>query len=246
MRPSTLVATLLAMSTTIAAQRSGPLLSGPGLEELGAQNISTAAGRNPNSTSSVTFSRISNNTAEEWTWRINITDLAVSNNSLANLGEDDADYSEGLRIVNTQWELDWPGENEDETFGEWMAARQWDGVRILATIMNMPANITEQTATADGGDCSPFLGEQCTASLMQAADVYMGSGQVFSNLDGCSDTFSGGGVGFGKDLVHSWNTPTDEIAFAQIFPPDQTRQLTSEEKPCTTSPLPRTQLARPS
>jgi hypothetical protein len=147
----------------------------------------------PNITSSVTFSRTTNNTLEDWTWRINITDHAVPNDWESSSQEAPADFSEGLRIVTTTWDLEPPGLAEDESFGNWMTARGWEGVRITGSIASKPARVIDGYSDADGGNCTHVLGEQCMASLVD----YVSNSQLpsvdFSSLEGCADTLNAPG-----------------------------------------------------
>ena len=119
MRPGRLPAIVsVAWATVSVAQslpRSGPALPGPADTKAGEATFETA-GRHSNATSAVIFTRTSNTDSQEWTWRVNISDVAVPND-LADLGKASANNSLGLHIANVQGQLSWPksSDNDSET-----------------------------------------------------------------------------------------------------------------------------------
>lgn len=67
------------------------------------------AGRNPNQTSSASFNFAPGNAPGDsiWIWCVSVTDVAVP----------DAYYNaSGLHVVNTQWDLQWPGGGSLQSF----------------------------------------------------------------------------------------------------------------------------------
>lgn len=176
---------------------SGPLSPGPGRtpEEW---RVSEAAGRQPNATNSVTFMRTYNNTPETWTWRINVTDMAIPN-QISDLGSPSANFSQGLHVANTQWQLQWPGNSD--SFQSFLRERNVS-VSFTALMTNKPSNITDRYNDADNGNCTNMLGDKCTQSLIQTAA--RGSPIGFATLEGCENTLAvsggnqGGGTSFGK------------------------------------------------
>jgi hypothetical protein len=171
---------------------SGPLKPGLG-NTPEPQGTVEAAGRQPNATNSITFTRTFNNILETWTWRINTTELAVPD-PIYNLGKPDANYSQGLKVANIQWQLQWPGSGEEDgSFQSFLVTR--NATALFSTvIINLPSNITDRYQDGDNGDCATILSEECVQSLTDVA----------SSRKGCENTLSvdvGGvrsGVGFSK------------------------------------------------
>lgn len=171
--------------TSITAQGLALPASGLGkpgfaIRDNGLRLLRTA-GLTANITDSIAFNRTYNGTEEEWTWRINITDIAVPNNPFS-FGFEDTSFSDGLRVANTQWQLVWgsPGHSTLDSL-----ARSRDAtIRFSFLISNKPSSILEEYSSDDGGDCAPILGEECTESLKRAAS---GGPVVFTGLAGCDD-----------------------------------------------------------
>lgn len=161
------------------------------------------AGRSPNATSSITFKRTYDNSDEEWTWRVNTTEIAVPNRA-SDIGDENANDSQDLLVANTQWQLDWPAD-EKVTLQE-LAERRNASIAFTALISNKPSDITNRYSIDDNGDCTSLLGEECIESLAAAATS--GGSVIFSGLNGCEDTLDtndGGtddGAGFGKIAFH--------------------------------------------
>jgi hypothetical protein len=84
--------------SALATSSSGPLKSGFGRMPE-AEQVAADAGRLPNGTSSVDFTRTFNNTPETWNWRINTTELAVPY-PIDDLGKPGANYSQVLKVAN--------------------------------------------------------------------------------------------------------------------------------------------------
>ena len=171
----------------------GPSKPGPGTSPE-ALVISEAAGRTPNATNSVSFTRTYNNAPETWTWRINITDIAAPNR-ISDLGSPSANFSQGQHFVNTQWQLQWPGDTQ--TFQAFLEQRNLT-VSFTALVSNKPTNITDKYGT--GGDCGPVLGDECTSSIVHAVQ---NKNPEFASLAGCDSTLDvhigdGTGISFGK------------------------------------------------
>jgi hypothetical protein len=195
-------AALLSLLFVLSA--SGQSLPQSGVNKVGfprtpeGEQVFEDAGRQPNATSSVTFKRTFERAEENWTWRINVTEVAVPNN-LNDIGKESANYSQGLRVAHTQWQLEWPG--DEETLQDYLA-RTNRSIRISEMISDKPRNITDRYKDEDNGNCTSVLGDKCTRSLTLAASS---SGSVsFSSVKDCEDTLpiNRGGletnVGFGK------------------------------------------------
>jgi hypothetical protein len=171
---------------------TGPLRSGP-VDTPEAEQAFEAAGRQPNAVSSVTFNRTFNNTPETWAWGINTTELAVPDR-IYDLGTPEADFSEGLRVTDIQWQLQWPGsDDEGSNFQSFLCERNMNA-SFSTVILTLPSNITDSYKNGDDGDCVPILGEQCTKSLIRDP----------RRREGCENTLGvnvggiRGGIDFGK------------------------------------------------
>ena len=190
------------------AAQTGNSVAGVGILSPGGPsgvNASTQAtelaGRHPNGTASTTFQRLVDDTSETWTWRVNITDIAVPNEPV-NLGMSSANFSEHLHIVNTQWELQWPdGNNSSESFTDYL--RRIDSRAYFnAMILNLPSNITQAYSNQTNGNCTTILGDDCVRSIKSA--VSLGGNLQTSDLTGCASTLdvarpnTGADLGFGK------------------------------------------------
>lgn len=159
-----------------------------------------AAGRHPNATSSVTFTRTDNNTLETWAWSVNITDVPVPNQP-DDLGMPSANNSKGLHVINAQWQLQWPGDNNSsENLQAFLALRNLS-INVFAHRISLPSNITSKYTNQDNGNCSTILGDQCTQSLIQA--LVAGRQIGYPGLKGCASTLdvrtgNADGMGFGE------------------------------------------------
>jgi hypothetical protein len=159
------------------------------------------AGRHPNGTTSIPFQRLVNDIQETWSWRVNITDIAVPNEP-TNLGMSSANYSEHLHMVNTQWELQWPDDNNaSESFTDYLE-RIDSRAEFNAMILHLPSNITHAYSNQTNGNCTTILGDDCVRSIESAAST--GGYITTSDLTGCTSTLdvarpgTGAGLGFGK------------------------------------------------
>ncbi|KAE8836604.1 hypothetical protein PTNB73_04561 [Pyrenophora teres f. teres] len=188
MRTTTfLQATIFALSSL--AQDDSPNLPTIGTLKPGiggtpeALQVSENVGRYPDDTELVTFSRMYNGTQEEWSWRINVTNVPVPN-EISQLGMKGADSSEGHQVVNVQWQLGWPNDR-NTSLQQYLTERNIKA-SFGAMISNKPANITKKYENDDNGDCMPLLGEQCVQSLTQSASK--GDAIHFDGLEGCADS----------------------------------------------------------
>ncbi len=146
----------------------------------------------------LTFTRQFNGTPEKWTWRINITDIAVPDDVI-DFGNSSANFSQGLHVSNIQRQLGWPG--EDESLQQ-LVKRRNVTMYFNTIIKSLPSNITRKYNDTGDGDCAPILGPSCALYL---ANV-VGPSMSLSQVQGCASTLdvqSGEldfGVGFGKLL----------------------------------------------
>lgn len=194
--------TISALAQDIRLPVSGPNKAGFAGTPNGLRVLETN-GRTPNATTSVPFNRTYNGTIEQWRWRVNVTDIAVPD-SISSIGRNDVNFTQGLRVANTQWQLEWPA-SVGQTLEGSLRAR--DGIAYFtALISNKPWSITDGYSDDNDGDCAPILGEECVESLTEAAS----RGTVlFTGLEGCEDTLipndggSDDGASFGKLCLFS-------------------------------------------
>lgn len=171
----------LALAQNPGLPVSGPFKSGVG-DTPEALRISEVAGRQPNASASITFTRLFNNTPETWRWHVNVTDIAVPNR-ISDLGTPGANFSQALHVTNTQWQLDWPG--DDDTFQLFLGERRVNAT-FTALITFVSSKIKTNNNGNTNGNCTAFLGEQCTQALLQAASK---SSQIpLLHLEGCKNS----------------------------------------------------------
>ena len=137
-----------------------------------------------NFTDIVHFERTYNNTRESWALRINVTDLPVPD-KISDLGTASASFSQGLRVANIQYELQWPGDKD--SLQELLRERNLR-VMVYTKIASMPSNITERFDYNDQGNCAAVLGDQCTQSLTDAASK--DNGIHATRLERCESTLA--------------------------------------------------------
>lgn len=155
------VVPLLALITRSLAQGvhglpfSGPNKPGPG-ETAAADSVFETAGRNPNATAAVAFHRSYHAVEETWTWRINVTDEAIPDR-LQDIGVPSANSSQGFHVLNTQWQLEWPSQNNSESLQSFLGARNLSlYINVLRTAV--PSNLTEKYTNDTAGTARGSLG----------------------------------------------------------------------------------------
>jgi hypothetical protein len=151
-----------------------------------ALRVSELAGQHPNASTFVTFSRPYNNTPEVWTWRVNISEIAIPDD-LADLGQPFASFSENLHAANVQFQVDWP--SEDDTLQAFLTKRHMS-VEFVTMIKHLPFNVTDKydlQNDAQDGNCANVLGQTCVDSITEMASVYP-STMNWENRVGCKDT----------------------------------------------------------
>jgi hypothetical protein len=157
-----------ALATTYAQviqlPTSGTLRPGPG-DSPAILQIFEAAGQHPNETDSITFVRDFNDAEETWTWRVNVTDIAVPN-KISDLGDPSASSSTGYHVANTQWQLQWPG-NNSSSLQSFLAERNLN-VTFNALSIFLTSNITSKYNADDRGNCTNLLGSKCTQAISDA------------------------------------------------------------------------------
>jgi hypothetical protein len=147
------------------------------------------AGRTPNYTDTAAFTRTYNGSQEQWALRLNLTELPVVNLN------DDPDffktnlpiykYKAGspLRLPNTQYELQWPG--EAATWQDFLHERDVSA-KITVRTLNVWYNLTSQYNASDMS-CASILGEPCQAAISRnaARGADYPSRYPPEQLDGC-------------------------------------------------------------
>ena len=197
MKANPLFLAVFAVSTS-AQNYPGYLSVGPGIGDFAeAKQVAEAAGRHPNATSSVTFTRAASSDTGSWGWRINVTEIAVPD-QLANLGKSGASFSQGLHVANTQWQLDWPG--DDDNFKAFLGKQNMSAT-FTGYLANKPANVTDSYNEKDNGDCKSILGDQCSRLLAQALSSGDKRDIWASGLAGCEGTLYSKDEGSGHQTV---------------------------------------------
>jgi hypothetical protein len=151
-----------------------------------ALRVSELAGQHPNATTLISFKRSYNNTPETWTWRVNISDIAVPD-TLDDLGNPSATFSKKLHVANTQFQLDWPGNKN--TFQAFLADRNMR-VELVSMIRHLPSNVTDKyDLQKDGkdGSCVNVLGQSCVDDITRQSSEYL-STMNWQNRLACQDT----------------------------------------------------------
>ncbi|KAI0389069.1 hypothetical protein F5Y17DRAFT_463102 [Xylariaceae sp. FL0594] len=185
---------------------SGPEKAGPG-NTPEAISVFETAGRTPNATTSVSFEHPHNGSSEAgWTWRINVTEVAVPDDlsylGLASPDNSSSLFSQGLRVVNTQWQLGWPrSDNDTSTFESFLLKRNTNA-SFTSLVITTSKKILESYDEGDNGDCTKVLGSDCAKTLTEAAAKDGLTGQLTALDDACEDV-----VGKDRSKLH------DGIAF---------------------------------
>ncbi|SMQ48383.1 unnamed protein product [Zymoseptoria tritici ST99CH_1A5] len=127
----------------------------------------TAAGESANNTRSVTFPGFS---GETWTWRVNISNVAVPDAIQAFPSEQPPLVDP--KIVYVTYDIQWPGaETLNEKINQSESDRnQGQGREICMTAydVDVRARYANQYKESDNGDCESIFGDNCTAGLMSA------------------------------------------------------------------------------
>ena len=148
------------------------------IEPFGDQStqILEHAGRTPNKTSSASFNFFPN---EQWTWNVNITDVAVPYEYF---------NTSDLHVVNTQWDLRWPGGGSLQSYMD--RSGRNDTLCLSATHIMLPSNVTKHYTAP--GNCSDVLGSECAANLFASFScIDPPSTAISESLKGCEDTLVG-------------------------------------------------------
>lgn len=163
------------------------------------------ANHNPNSTSSVTFNftTVGRNGrpsfTEQWTWRVNVSDIATSNFDNPNdiTGGGYAGDLTDPTFTNVVYDFQWPGDDDLNTY----LAEATDNATGVAgklcyatlDLRDLPANVTNNYQESDNGSCNNVLGEDCVNALLAAwqpvrADGVCPSGPGFKTIPECAST----------------------------------------------------------
>lgn len=208
MATSTLITTLLfGYAAAQGCDISGAIGSDYGPIKEGTQegDVVLNANHNPNSTSSVTFNftTIASNGrpafSEQWTWRVNITDIATSNFDNPNdmIGGGFAGNLTDPTFTNVVYDFQWPGGDDLDTY---LAAATDNATGVAGKLCyatldlrGLPANVSNKYQESDNGNCNNVLGEECVNALLAAwqpvqADGLCPSGPGFKTIPECAST----------------------------------------------------------
>lgn len=169
------------------------------------QALFASAGRSSNTSTEASFPFSLDSPNENWTWRVNVTNVALpadlSPNGLEN-------YS----AAYLQWDLQWSGgRNLKEYLGP--ATGQDPTARaslcIKAQSYPVPSNVTSRYSADDNGNCSSVLGNECATAVADALGKQNSCSGLLAFAAGmaaCQDSLGtgmsgGGGLQIGK-LLH--------------------------------------------
>lgn len=207
MRSLALSSALFATSTVAVVYSD---VIGFGNAPLLAPILLQTAAESPDNTSSVTFSESfdgANN--QTWSWRINITNVAVPNATVPYPGESPA-ITPDPHVAYTTYDLSWPGSG---TLNDQLAdlVNSTEGGNVLPETnlcvyvvgaSSFPSSIANKYSASENGGCSDTLGSQCVQSVLGAVNGYDFSTQrcpqspFSTSLNGCGTSLgSGDGLG---------------------------------------------------
>lgn len=168
--------------------------TGSGTTTKNIDQLFEAAGRQANVSSPVTFDLSSSNGNRDnttgWTWRVNITDVAIPESYYPGTNQ-------SLRAVNEQWELQWSaGGSLSSLLKEQSGFDTNSSACLKATRYRMPANVTRKYSASDNGNCSAVLGDACAQRLRSVScdDSFV----RIANSDDCAST-----LGVGKEYSYT-------------------------------------------
>lgn len=164
------------------------------------QRAAAAAGRHPNATREVTFTRTLNSTSETWTWRLNVTEIDLPND-VQNYGKPNQDYSKGYQVVNVQWQLDWPKSKDgsQQSLQSYLAETEQQ-LYLGGLAYRFPMSVMANWTNPSNGDCTSLLGEKCIAAIQNGnlgspeCDATLNTGQQNARYDM--------GANAGKSISH--------------------------------------------
>lgn len=153
-------------------------------QEKDSKQLFESAGRSPSSTNSVSFDFASNSLDgnSTWTWRLNITDIAVP---------DGIFDTPGMHVVNSQRELQWLGGDDHRPRANSSKAGNSTSrdMCISAAEIVAPSNITRRYS--EFGDCSAVLGNKCYSKFLarvMATSCAVAPNFLASDIEECKDT----------------------------------------------------------
>jgi len=156
--------------------------------------IVAAAGRMPDLTAVRHFDNSWTGLSRDamWDWRINITNITVPN-TIQDLGKPNADYSQNKSVVNTQWQLNWPGvdRGDNYTLEEYLYRTYGEEAYMFvgAYHIYLPDNVISQYKSPNPDfNCSTILNATCIAGITSAAAAQQSIN--IAAIDGCMNVGS--------------------------------------------------------
>jgi len=178
------------LQTVYTASISGVLAPGSGDDT--AKEIYATAGRTPNATSSLRFTRNDFNNEQTWLWTVNITDVPVPNR-IYDLGDPTANSSENLHVINTEFQL---AILEDAYEGLQPFLESINSTLYFEALqIGYGRGVVEGYSNQTNETCASLFGEKCAQSLMEAAADLGGNSFDTSDLEGCGTFDKGDGFG---------------------------------------------------
>lgn len=161
----------------------GPSDSGDSLEQAVME-----ASQHPNITNEVQFqftrpgasANDQNSASNQWSWRVNITEIPVANLP-SSPGYLHASGDSDVHFIDTVNSLSWPsgGDLSDE-LARVTGNASGNAGRLCLTLLglpDLPANITNQYDSGNDGNCANVIGASCAQAMI---------GRAAPNADGCN------------------------------------------------------------
>ncbi|KAI1120392.1 hypothetical protein F5Y10DRAFT_127619 [Nemania abortiva] len=122
----------------------------------------------------------------EWTWRINVTNIAAPDADPHNATED-------THVVAATYDFTWPVAGNISTALDGSTSPLC--LASLGELVDLPVNITNAYTDGTGSDCAPVLGQDCVDAMLaqapvpNARDCNMTSTVLWSSIPECRGSF---------------------------------------------------------
>ncbi|KAL0944788.1 uncharacterized protein CTRU02_202675 [Colletotrichum truncatum] len=160
-----------AMAQIIKEDWTGPMaiLGGSipyGLEGRSADVVKDAVTR-PNTTNSQEFSLLFDKTDTDWTWRINVTDIALPH--LEGQLEGDLESIVNPHLISISYDFEWPGGgNMSQAMGDFTGS--FCVTSIVSPISPYGDNGLPTTDGGNGNGCESVLGPDCVKAILKGSN----------------------------------------------------------------------------
>jgi hypothetical protein len=150
----------------------------------------------PNASRKIDFDLYFNYTNQPWAWDISVADVAIPNREWTVLPANN--YSQGQRLINTQWRLDFPSAGNQSI----NALLNSTGLKLRINLLRIesPA-ITGALFNASSGNCSEILGAECSRAFNDAIAAGTGNINAAKLANNCSTALANQlSVSYGNSL----------------------------------------------